>query len=246
MRQKIVITDLTRMFLDRVCVAGIDRQWNCVRAEIQDGIHEYMLYRDYQPVIRPRAVVELELSPMRNLTRPHIEDHRWTANSDITLDYLLDDERWHNLLERTAYQRVEDVFGIDHLHIRRNIKVGTGERSLGTLRPRTIERLHVREHPRRQFQYQSRLVFTDITRRDFDAPINDLNLLHYVDWLHWVEGLSLEAIGEQLTQVLQSYDTWLRIGLTRAYEGWCWLQVSGVYTFPDYLNGQCYANFVGW
>jgi len=34
------------------------------------------------------------------------------------------------------------------------------------------------------------------------------------------------------------------IGLTRPYEGWCWLQVNGVYIFPDYLEGRCFADFV--
>jgi hypothetical protein len=27
-------------------------------------------------------------------------------------------------------------------------------------------------------------------------------------------------------------------------ESWCYLQVNGIYTFPDYLEGKCFADFL--
>jgi hypothetical protein len=38
----------------------------------------------------------------------------------------------------------------------------------------------------------------------------------------------------------------LRIGLARGWERHpdrCYLQITGVYTDPDYLSGHCYADF---
>jgi len=36
---------------------------------------------------------------------------------------------------------------------------------------------------------------------------------------------------------------YLRLGLGRRFRGWHYLQVNGIYTFPDYLQGRCYADF---
>ena len=42
-------------------------------------------------------------------------------------------------------------------------------------------------------------------------------------------------------------EVFLRLGLTRPWEEHpdrCQLQVNGVYTFPDYLDGRCFADFI--
>jgi hypothetical protein len=39
------------------------------------------------------------------------------------------------------------------------------------------------------------------------------------------------------------------LGLTRPFQKsdadqkWCYIQVTGIYTFPDYLEGKCFADF---
>jgi hypothetical protein len=54
---------------------------------------------------------------------------------------------------------------------------------------------------------------------------------------------STKQINAKLNAIFKNAEVWLRVGVTRPYEGWCWLQVTGIYTFPDYLNGKCFADF---
>ncbi|MGI6627904.1 MAG: hypothetical protein ACOX4K_06115 [Bacillota bacterium] len=47
--------------------------------------------------------------------------------------------------------------------------------------------------------------------------------------------------------ILRSADhVFFRIGLARGWSRYpdrCYLQITGVYTFPDYLDGKCFADF---
>ena len=46
---------------------------------------------------------------------------------------------------------------------------------------------------------------------------------------------------------LRSVDRiYLRLGLTRPWGDpeYCWTQVTGIYTFPDYLEGSTFAHFI--
>ena len=43
---------------------------------------------------------------------------------------------------------------------------------------------------------------------------------------------------------LREAEVYLRLGLARAYpKNQCYLQVTGVYSFPDYLDGRNFADF---
>jgi hypothetical protein len=61
--------------------------------------------------------------------------------------------------------------------------------------------------------------------------------------MHFHKGQTQEEVSEKLTATFKRGKIWLRLGLTRPYEGWCWLQVTGIYTFPDYLMGKCFDYF---
>lgn len=44
-----------------------------------------------------------------------------------------------------------------------------------------------------------------------------------------------------------SSQVYLRIGLARGWKKYpdrCFLQITGVYTFPDYLDGKIFADFI--
>ncbi len=59
-----------------------------------------------------------------------------------------------------------------------------------------------------------------------------------------------QRAAEILLDLIKDADrVYLRVGLARPteigdYEKACWVQVTGVYTFPDYLNGRTWADFV--
>lgn len=55
--------------------------------------------------------------------------------------------------------------------------------------------------------------------------------------------LSPEKASWRIREQLQETDCYLRIGLTREYNGNLWLQVNGIYTFPDYAKGMCFMDY---
>jgi hypothetical protein len=56
-------------------------------------------------------------------------------------------------------------------------------------------------------------------------------------------------VSDWLTRYLSSSEraVYLRIGLARGWEKYpdrCYLQVTGIYSFPDYLGGKTLCDFV--
>ena len=91
-----------------------------------------------------------------------------------------------------------------------------------------------------------RLDFTDAsgdTHHGF--PVNDLALRG----MYFLLAAQHQAPASALLKSLQEASrTYLRIGLARpatvgGYPEACWVQVTGVYTFPDYLGGRIWADF---
>jgi hypothetical protein len=82
--------------------------------------------------------------------------------------------------------------------------------------------------------------FTGKTARDFFETLREVDARYLLD----IE--AEEAVSEAL---LNAERTYLRIGLARPrqlerYPEACWTQVTGVYTFPDYLEGKTFADFL--
>jgi hypothetical protein len=239
MRTELLITDLTFMRDGRVCIAGVDRNLRTVRPglPLPNHIYKEQLYLENGKVIRPRAGVDMFLARAPDAEIPHLEDHIWFTYGSVEVLREASMERWHNILQRAASQTVEALFGVP-IHRNQNIPEGTGERSLGTLKPAVIGNLWYKGHDQRDYQY--RLKFTDAAEQVFDLPINDLTFLTYIERLRKNE-LTLDYIMNLLLERCQRTETWLRLGLTRPFQGWCWLQITGVYTFPDYLVGKNFA-----
>lgn len=245
MQQEIVITDLTRMAGDRVCIAGINHQGATIRLEKErSGIPEYFLYQDGKPIIRPRAVVRVNVEEKRNCKPPHLEDRIWLEPETTQFLRCTDDRKWKDILSHMCYPSVEAIFETP-LHRNRNVEPGTGIRSLGTIKPRFIHQFIYKTvvyDGREQRDY--RLFFRDESEQYYaSVKVNDLAVQYYANHLCSQPGLSQEDVGEKLTATFKRGQVWLRLGLTRPYEGWCWLQVTGIYTFPDYLVGKCFDDF---
>jgi hypothetical protein len=246
MWQEILITDVTRMGGDRVCVAGLDHWGNGIRPILPypHQIVEHDLYIDESSLIRPRAVVNLFVEPLPDCIPPHAEDHIWPSANHVEPLRHADDKVWRTILNQSCRPSVQDIFGTDLLHNNRNVAPGSGTRSLGTIKPKGIHQFIYKtvEYDGRP-QHDYRLHFFDPDDRYFPIKVTDLTLQNYADYLHLNDGLSQAEVSEKLTRLFKRAEVFLRIGLTRPYEGWCWLQVNGIYTFPDYLAGRCFADF---
>jgi hypothetical protein len=242
MMEQIVITDVTRMYSGYVCVAGYDSNGRCVRLSTL-RIHEQdILDAGHQPILFPGAKVECQL--LENLPDPpHTEDFKFDP-ATLRLAGRVDAKQWQAVLDRSSFTSVSDIFELpisdDHGHY---IRDGDGPRSIGTVRPRGIAKASYSAGAEGNWDY--RLGFYDFVGVFYRLKITDLTWHAYGDSLRSPEQ-EPAAIADQLTRLLKTRRVYLRIGLSRKwakFPGRCYLQINGIHTFPDYLQGKTFADY---
>jgi hypothetical protein len=249
-RAPILVTDLTRMQGERVCLAGYRLGVEppaCVRLLFDHAeLTERWLFDGDEAVVRPRAVVELELLRARP-EPPHGED--WHVHPRVRRPVrLMPEAEFRTFLERIEDGAVAAIFGAPIHHDNGwYLPAGTGARSLGTVRAAQIVTVsHAFREDRRTWAY--RLAFVDPTGEEYRLAVTDLAFRHFLDHLRDGERLSAAGAAGRLTTALRRAEAvFVRIGLTRGWEQFPdrhFLQVTGVYSFPDYLGGRCYADFL--
>lgn len=246
MKTRLLITDVTRMSGDRVCVAAINQDRNSIRPVLPRGISEHWLYQRPPEVVRPFSIISLDLN--QNLPQPpHTEDWSFDPNS-LSIENLLEAKWRERYLKDILDPDVASIFGSE-IHTDRGcyLEAGEGSRSLGTIKVHQIERF---DHNCRYDSWDYRLYFRDASGVRYHLKVTDLSLRYYVDALRETQNLNCEEIGQNLTQEFQQSQVYLRIGLARHWhpdrdqpQNRCYLQITGVYTFPDYLDGRCFADF---
>jgi hypothetical protein len=242
----LTITDLTRMQGDRVCVAGYLPDNTCVRPVFaKGGLTEDWLHMRGQVAIRPFAVIEFDIQgkPPTPLP-PHTEDRVIAPVYRVRHSPLTPEER----AEWCAKAEDRDVAAIFGAHIHDDdghfILAGDGARSLGTVRVKRLE--EVQFSPGTNGRWQYRLGFTDQSGQPYRLPVTDLAFRSYLDYLRDRRVVPPMSVAHRLTTILQKNPVFLRIGLARGWERHpdrCYVQITGVYSFPDYLSGRCFADF---
>ena len=79
-------------------------------------------------------------------------------------------------------------------------------------------------------------------------PVNDLAFRGLFSQLLDQRRSESQAADSLMERLMQADRTYIRIGLARPtvigdYPESCWVQVTGVYTFPDYLDGRNWEAF---
>jgi hypothetical protein len=250
MRVPLLVTDLTRMQGERVCLAGYRLDVvppQCVRPVFADAeLNERWLFHEDELIVRPGATVELELVRPRP-DPPHVED--WHVHSRVRNGVRpVDFERLWTLLEEIEDPSVASIVGVPILQDNGwYAPAGTGTRSLGTVRAAQILAVTYMFNQQRQ-SWHYRLSFTDGAGEEYHLAVTDLAFRHFLDQVREETPLSAGAAAGRLAATLRAAEAvYLRIGLTRGWERFpdrCFLQVTGVYTRPDYLDGRCYADFL--
>jgi len=242
MKRSLVVTDVTRMREGRVCIAGYDKDGNCIRPVLPPpGIHERTLYSQGRPIVFPFAVVEYDL--LRPVPQPpHTEDYRYNPTS-VDFREQLDENRKRELLTKTLFQSVKAVFEVPiYSDVGYYVMEGQGPRSIGTIQPKRIMKAIYEQSPEGTWKY--RLGFVDGEGTPYWLTVTDLTWRYYNDHQRKT-GRDPTAISLNLTSVLKSRAVYLRVGLTRGWEefpGRCFIQITGAYTFPDYLEGRTMAD----
>lgn len=112
-----------------------------------------------------------------------------------------------------------------------------GPRSLGTIQPGEVE--EVSYEPGEEDTWDYRLIFCDGDTHEYRLKITDLTWQRYCSSLRGEEH-DPSQIADELTERLKASQVYLRIGLARGWQKYperCYLQITGIYTFPDYLGG---------
>jgi hypothetical protein len=237
-----VVTDLTRMQRGNVCVGGYLRDYTCVRPVIPfRGISEASIYLGSQ-VIRPFTVVVFDFLHEKS-EPPHTED-REIDRTYRAYQRLLTPDRQEHLLARIDDGAVQGIFGAEiQYEYGWYVRIGQGSRSLGTIQPAHIEEVRYGARPIDKWEY--RIVFTDAVDERYNLAITDLAFRYYLDHQRATTDESPVTIARAMAETLRAARVFLRIGLTRGGRDpdRCYLQVTGIYSFPDYLAGRCFADF---
>ncbi len=243
MKKPIVITEVTRMQEGRVCIAGYDQQGHCLRPVLPPpGIHESTLYAGPRPIIFPSAKVEFEFT-QPTPQPPHTEDIRYEPAS-VRLIERQPEDRWHKMLQATVSPGVAAIFEQPILtDLGYYIMDGQGPRSLGTIKPVRITQVIHELSLENKWQY--RLRFEDGAGAAFRLTVTDLAWRYYCDRQR-AQGTAPAQIAADLLRALQTSEVYLRVGLARGWDkfpGRCFIQLTGIHTFPDYLEGKTFADF---
>jgi hypothetical protein len=174
---------------------------------------------------------------------PHTEDHRYDPTT-FCFVRRIDDAQRRQVLERSLFPSVSAVFEVPIQHDPGHyIKDGIGPRSLGTIRPQRIIKVIYEQSSEGQWKY--RLGLVDGAETTYWLTITDLAWRYYCDHQRQT-GRHVAQITAGLTTTLRDSTPYLRIGLARGWEKFpdrCYLQLTGVHTIPDYLDGKTFADF---
>jgi hypothetical protein len=243
MKTQLVITDVTRMQEGRVCIAGYDKGLKCIRPVLPPpGIHESSLYAQGRPIVFSFAVVEYDLlQPTPH--PPHTEDIRYEPTS-VRFIKRLEESRRRNALVKTLFPNVQALFEVPiYSDVGHNVMDGSGPRSLGTIRPQRVIKAIYEQSPEGKWKY--RIGFVDGEDATYWLTVTDLAWRCFNDD-QCRQGRDPQLISSDMTSMLKSSEVYFRIGLARGWKEYpdrCFIQMTGVYTFPDYLNGRTFADF---
>jgi hypothetical protein len=227
MKRRLIVTDLTRFSNKQiVCTAGVDVQTGeCIRPM------PYLAAADCQKLnILPGAILIGDFTPVAR-TGPHQEDFN---HSNLMFHGPCSAEEFREALESTCFASVSEGFEFDFRDPNQKMLPPNHpvQRSIVTIAvsPSKIEIVEDMYKPGK-----IKVIFTDGAGQTFRyIPVTDLGFHDYA--LQHQQAGALETLNSWLQS---QEEVFLRIGLSREYTNpqgrtGFWLQVNGIYTFPDY------------
>lgn len=218
---RLIITDLTRFKADdKLCTAGVSEDGTVVRPLPYLSSAKCKEFN-----VLPGGILEGEFT-FKNASRPHVEDADWK-----NLRYVgrSTGDQFRQALESTLYGSISEGFECEVTG------KGIPERSPP---PRSLITIKVRPE---QFTvekdgYEDNKLRGKLT----DASGLTLSRLSITDvgFFHFAKGHA--ATEEDLARVSEfirsQKELYVRIGLGRVFKDSYWIQLNGIYTFPNYLK----------
>jgi hypothetical protein len=108
-KKTLIITDVTAMSGDNVCIAGYDASLICIRPVFaKSQIKKSHLFQDHKLIIYPSAKVSFDFSS-KNPHPPHSEDYIFREGS-IEYEGQTPMKEWKKVLQETAQTSFEELF----------------------------------------------------------------------------------------------------------------------------------------
>jgi hypothetical protein len=224
--QKIIITDVTRFSNPQiVCTAGVDlTTGQCIRPM------PYLNASFCKSLsIVPGAILTGEFTPVQNLTAPHKEDMSY---KNLSCMGACTSSEFKLALHAGLCDTVENGFQIALAENQKHIPISHAiGKSIITIKIQP-DKIDIVEGAYNQKKIK--LNFIDNSGRVFKyIPITDLGFHNFAESIHMSNGL------KTLNSFISSQsEVYLRLGLSRPWDNGkingYWMQVNGLYTFPDY------------
>ncbi|MEX2226801.1 MAG: hypothetical protein WEB52_10180 [Dehalococcoidia bacterium] len=225
MRRELLILDVTAMAGDNVCVAGLDLE---SRTTIR--LNQPQPTRSGLKALgglTPGEVIAVDVEPLAQTTRPHVEDHQWNPRS-VEKFRRMDNAEILGALTGTEVRSLKDAFGEPSRSGKRHNagwKPGEGERSLATLRVRYVRQEEVEAG-------KIRIDLRDNERYWHGIPFQDVTVREH--------GTSCETCSAGFLDLVrtdfEANACLVRVGLTRRFPpdehddgSACWLQVTNIF-----------------
>lgn len=225
-RKRIIITGITRMNRGHVCVSGIDPDtMRFVRPVFASGLDRDFIMEGTTQVIRHFNLVEMEFRKYMPSPEYHTED--WLLNENFAPCFIrqLTAGEVSRLLARTS---VNDL----------SLAFAPKNRSLFNVKARRILNIWHEQYEK----FKVRLSFEDAAGNLYDrVPVSDLLTLNFVKYQ--LSRGNTHYAGDLIPRFNSNPDKYVRIGLTRQWQGRYWKQVTALITVPDLFGGNGFAHY---
>lgn len=223
-RKRIIITGITRMNSGHVCVSGIDPQtWNFVRPVFPTGLDRDFLMHGTTQVVNHFNLVEIEFRRYKPDQSVHTED--WIINENFA-------PRFIRHLSNQEILEVVNRMAITNL----NTSIERQNKSLFIVKVQSIGRMWHEQYEK----FKVRVNFVDWDGNLYErVPVSDLLTLAFVRYQISIGNMDYS------TQIVRNFNRspnrFIRIGLTRAWQGQHWKQVTALITIPDLFDGNSFS-----
>lgn len=228
--RKIIVTDLTRFSNeDIVCIAGIDiESGECIRPL------PYLRISDCKRLnVLPGAVLSGKFKPSLNIESPHTEDMNY---QDLKFHGACSDTDFRRILLTSCSQSIGQGFGIFLPDFQKHIPLES--KPLKSIITISVNPSQVEVVQDGFDKTKIKIHFSDEDFKDYRfLAITDYGFYHYAK-NHYQTTFNYDEIN---SVIQRQEEVFLRIGLGRLYknqagkEGF-WIQVNGIYSFPDYFK----------
>jgi hypothetical protein len=226
--ERIIVTDLTR-FNNRelLCMAGVTKDGQTCIRPMRPERPGYLGYKEcMEHNLLPGTILTGVFTPAQNAAAPHIEDNTW---SELAVAGACTSDEFERVLQASLSPSLAAGFGVP---INDKVITATPVRSIVTLQVRPD-----------QFSISAGYNANTIKAHLTDSTglrlrylaVTDLGFYDYVGNLA-TQRVTIDQINNFIAEQERLY---LRVGLSRPYTSpdgrtGYWIQVNGIYTFPNY------------